>query len=504
MKEVDVLQKQRIEKLNKMKDMNVDTYPNSYKRTGTISDIHAQSGSLEKDKISGHEVSIAGRIIAMRDMGKASFFHVKDWSGKIQVYIKKDQAGDENFQLFKLFDLGDIVGVTGNMFFTRTGEFSILAKKVNILSKSLRPLPVVKEKETEQGETKKYDELSDIEFKYRQRYVDLNVSESTRQTLKIRSHIITFIRNYLTNKTYIEVETPIMQKQPGGALAKPFKTHHNALSMDLFLRIAPELYLKRLMVGGIDKVFEIGRNFRNEGISTHHNPEFTMLELYEAYSDYNNIMHLLEDMIKECVRSFNSDLKVIYGDMSLDFNSPWKKEKLEDLFKKYAGIDFSMVYDMDKVKQKADLLGVQYEKETTARKVYEHIFDAKVQPNLINPTIVYDFPKEWSPLAKQSKDNSEIVERFELFTAQQEVANAYSELNNPFEQRARMEEQEKAKKSGDEEAGAVDEDYLRALEYGLVPCAGLGIGIDRLVMILTNSFSIRDVIMFPHLKEEKN
>jgi lysyl-tRNA synthetase, class II len=498
MHEIDELMKQRIEKIEKIKQLGIDPYPNFFKKTGSISSI--KNIEVKKDEPSKEIISSAGRITGLRNMGKASFFHIRDWSGKIQVYVKKDEIGEENFKLFDLFDIGDYVGVTGYLFYTRTGELTIHAKSVSILTKAVRPFPIVKEKEDESGNVQKYDEVSDVEFKYRQRYVDLNVTDKTRETFMLRSKVISFMRSYLNEKDFLEVETPIMQVMPGGALAKPFKTHHNALDMDLYLRIAPELYLKRIVVGGVDKVFELGRNFRNEGISTRHNPEFTMLELYQACADCTDMMNVVEDIITKSISLFSESKVLEYGEYKIDFTTPWRRVKLEDLYKQYAGIDFSFVNDLAGIKKKAHELGVRFEENSSARKIYDHIFDEKIQPHLVNPTLVFDFPKEWSPLAKERKDNPNIVERFELFIACQELANAYSELNNPFEQRIRMEHQLNEQARGDQEASGVDEDYLRALEYGLPPCGGLGIGIDRLIMLFTNSTCIRDVIIFPHLK----
>ncbi|MFH1714819.1 MAG: lysine--tRNA ligase [Elusimicrobiota bacterium] len=503
MQELDDLKKQRLEKLEKIKELGVDPFPNFFKRTHSIIEIRDKYNGLENEKITEDSVDIAGRIVSMRKMGKAAFVHIRDWTGKLQIYIKKDEVGGDNFELFKQFDIGDIIGAGGPVFATRTGELSILAKKITLLTKSLKTLPIVKEKESETGETVKFDEVHDVEFRYRQRYVDLNINDTTRETLKARSSIIHFLRTYLMDKKFIEVETPVMQSLVGGAAAKPFVTHHNALDMELFLRIAPELYLKRILVGGVEKVFEIGRNFRNEGISTRHNPEFTMLELYEAYADYNTMMDLCESMLSECVKFIkNGDSNVQFGETKIDFTAPWARVKLEDLFKQHAGIDFTWVNDLEGIKKKADEMRVKYQDNSSACKVYDHIFEEKIQSKLVNPTFVYDYPKAWSPLSKENKKNPEIVERFELFMAGQEIGNAYSELNNPIEQKKRMEAQAKAKASGDEEACLVDEDYIRALEYGLVPCGGLGVGIDRFVMLLTDSHSIRDVILFPQLKKE--
>ncbi|MCP4482816.1 MAG: lysine--tRNA ligase [bacterium] len=495
MEKIDNLKRQRIEKLERIKELGVNPYPTKFERTGFVKDFKADF----KDK---KNVKVAGRIVSLRKMGKAAFFNVKDFSGRMQVYIQREAVGEENFKLFKCLDIGDFIGVSGYLFLTKTAEKSIHAEEIKVLTKSLKALPIVKEKETLTGEKIKYDEVSDIEFRYRQRYVDLNINEGSLEVFKKRSKIISFLRNYLLNVDFLEVETPVMQPLCGGAAAKPFETYHNALSMPLFLRIAPELYLKRIMVGGADRVFEIGRNFRNEGISTKHNPEFTMLELYQAYADYYDMMDLTESLITDCLKVINHGETLLnYGEHEIDFSN-WTRIKMEDLFVKYAGIDFSLINNLAGIKKEADRLGVKYEDDTTSQKIYDHIFEEKIEHRLINPTIVYDFPKAWSPLAKENFHNPLIAERFEVFIAAREIGNAYSELNNPLDQKLRMEEQAQAKELGDDEACDVDYDYIRALEYGMAPCGGLGIGVDRLVMLFTNSQSIRDVILFPHLKKE--
>lgn len=500
----NILRQQRLEKLQNIKNLGLNPYPTKFERTDNLKNIKLKFYDEATEEPSEIEIKIAGRITTMRRMGKACFFNIKDWYDKIQVYIRKDFCGEENFKVFQELDLSDIVGIKGHIFKTKTGELTILAKEITLLTKSLKALPIVKEKETDEGEKVKFDEVSDLEFKYRQRYVDLNVSEESRETFKKRSQIITFIRTYLYEKNFLEVETPIMQTLCGGAAAKPFETFHNALNMPLFLRIAPELYLKRLIAGGIDRVFEIGKNFRNEGISTKHNPEFTMLELYQSFADYYDMMDLVEDMVRECLRTINNgELVIKNGEITLDFNKKWHRKKMEDLFKEYANVDFKYLYDLEGIRKVADNLKIPYEKNATCQKIYDLIFEDKVEKHLIEPTIVYDFPKAWSPLAKEKFDNPIIAERFEIFVLTRELGNAYSELNNPIEQKIRMELQADMKLKGDNEACDVDYDYIRALEYGLPPCGGLGVGIDRLIMLLTNAPSIRDVIFFPHMKLEK-
>ncbi|MDR0676464.1 MAG: lysine--tRNA ligase, partial [Elusimicrobiota bacterium] len=398
---MNILRKQRLEKLQTIINMGINPYPTKFERTDNIGEVKLKFSETASEEPNQKEISIAGRITTMRKMGKASFFNVKDWYDKIQIYIKKDICGEENFKIFSEFDISDIVGIKGNVFKTKTGELSILAKEVNLLAKSLKALPIVKEKETVEGEKIKFDEVSDLEFKYRQRYVDLNISEESKNIFKKRSQIISFIRNYLIDKNFLEVETPITQTLYGGAAAKPFETYHNALNMPLYLRIAPELYLKRLIAGGVDRVFEIGKNFRNEGISTKHNPEFTMLELYQSYADYNDIMDLVENMITECLKKVNNgDMFVKFGDITLDFNKRWNRIKLEDLFKKYADIDFQYLENLDEINKVADKFKILYDPNSTVQKIYDLIFENKIEKHLIEPTIVYDFPKAWSPLAK--------------------------------------------------------------------------------------------------------
>lgn len=499
----NILKKNRLEKLENIKNMRLNPYPTKFIRTDNLKNIKLKFSNYSSEEPSEDFINVAGRIISIRKMGKAAFINIKDWYDKIQVYIRKDFLGEENFNLFKELDLSDIIGISGNIFRTKTGELTILAKNLVILTKSLRALPVVKEKEDEKGEKVKFDDVSDLEFKYRQRYVDLNIDDTSREVFKKRSQIISFIRNYLNNLGFLEVETPIMQPLSGGAAAKPFTTYHNALNMPLYLRIAPELYLKRLIAGGMDRVFEIGRNFRNEGISTRHNPEFTMLELYQSLADYYDMMDLAENMVRETLNHINNGiLQIKYGDIDLDFSKKWKRVKMEDLYKEYAGFGFEYLNDLEGIKNKAKELNIKFEENATIQKIYDQILEDKIEPHLIEPTIVYDFPKAWSPLSKEKFDNPVIAERFEIYIVSRELGNAYSELNNPIEQRKRMEEQAELKRKGNDEACDIDYDYIRALEYGLSPCGGLGIGIDRLVMLLTNSQSIRDVIFFPHMKPE--
>jgi len=454
-------------------------------------DLHDKYGAVSKEALEAEPVqcSLAGRIVAMRDFGKAAFAHIQDTTGKIQVYFRKDMLG-ESYKIIKKLDIGDIVGLKGRLFRTRTNELTVEVDSFEFLTKSLRPLP------------EKWHGLKDIETRYRQRYVDLIVNPEVRQTFIKRSIIIKAVRDFLEAKGFIEVETPMMQPIPGGATAKPFKTHHNALDVDLYLRIAPELYLKRLLVGGYERVYELNRNFRNEGISTKHNPEFSMLEFYIAYRDYTFLMSFTEELIPYLAEKALGTLKIPYGETIIDLTPPWPRiPMLEALTQK--GVPQEIFNDAEKAVAWARENRVEIEKGANLGKVLDEIFKEKVEPELIQPTFITDYPVELSPLSKRKPDNLALVERFELFICAREIANAFSELNDPMDQRQRFLKQVEAKDQGDEEAHWMDEDFVRALEYGMPPAAGEGIGIDRLVMLLTNSQSIRDVILFPQLKPEQ-
>jgi len=483
--------KQRKRKLEELRELGVDPYGGVFETTHSASEIFEKYGevdgeTLEKEPV---EVTVAGRIVAWRSFGKAAFSHIQDSTGRLQLYFRKDILGDR-FRIVKKFDIGDIIGVRGKLFRTRTNELTMLVEDFKFLTKSLRPLP------------EKWHGLKDIELRYRQRYVDLIVNPEVRDTFKKRSEIIKFIRDYLEKKGFIEVETPMMHQIPGGAAARPFKTHHNALGIDLYLRIAPELYLKRLLVGGYERVFELNKNFRNEGISTKHNPEFTMLEFYMAYKDYNFLMDFTERLFTELLNKVVGGMKVKFDEFEIDFTPPWPRIPMYEALKKY-GVPEEIFRDYEKARAWAKENGVEVKDAPTLAKLLDEIFKEKVEPNLIQPSFIIDYPVELSPLAKRKKDNPELVERFELFVAQREIANAFTELNDPEDQRERFLKQVEAKKQGDEEAHWMDEDFIRALEYGMPPAAGEGIGIDRLVMIITGSTSIRDVILFPQLKPEK-
>lgn len=442
---------------------------------------------LEKERV---EVTVAGRVIAMRSFGKACFSHIQDGSGKIQLYFQKNTLGEEQFDFFKKIDIGDFIGVKGFLFRTKTGELTVDVEDFTLLSKSLRPLP------------EKWHGLTDVEIRYRQRYVDLIVNPEVKKVFLLRTKIIQAIRAFLNARGYLEVETPMMQTIPGGATARPFKTHHNALDMDLYLRIAPELYLKRLLVGGFERVYEINRNFRNEGISTRHNPEFTMLEFYTAYADYRDLMDMTEEMIGSVVREVLGTTEVEYEGHRINLAPPWKRIAFLDSLRE-AGVPDAVLRDTDKARDHAKKLGASLKGGEPLGKLLNEMFEALVEPKLIQPTFVTDYPTDISPLSKKREDNPDYVERFELFIVGRELANAFSELNDPIDQKDRFFKQVSEREAGDEEAHQMDEDFIRALEYGMPPAAGEGIGIDRLVMLLTGSSSIRDVILFPQMKKEK-
>jgi len=497
MEETNELIQERIKKLNKLKDAGIEPYGMSFAVKDKAEDIAQKYGGLAKEELDSKAelCTLAGRIVSFRDFGKTAFAHIQDTTGKIQVYFSKDIITG-NQDIFKNLDIGDIIGVSGKLFRTRTNELTIQVTDIKILCKSLRPLP------------EKWHGLKDVETRCRQRYVDLIVNPHVRDLFSKRSRLIKAIRNYFDDRGFIEVETPMMHLIPGGATARPFKTHHNALGIDLYLRIAPELYLKKLLVGGYEKVYEINKNFRNEGISAKHNPEFTMVEFYVAYEDYNYLMNFTEEFIPFLCREINGGLSVPFGDPEsdggavIDFTPPWPRLSMIDSMAK-EGVDPVVFKDPEKARHFALDNKIDVDRKTTHGKILDEIFKKKVEPKLIQPTFITDYPVELSPLAKRRKDRPELVERFELFIGGREVANAFSELNDPADQKARLLEQVDARQQGDEEAGYMDEDFVRALEYGMPPAAGEGIGIDRLFMLLTNTSSIRDVILFPQLKPEQ-
>ncbi|MGE5396571.1 MAG: lysine--tRNA ligase [Chitinophagales bacterium] len=473
----------RLNKVNELRDKGIEPYGFKFERSAFAQNIKDDFESME-----GKPVSVAGRLMAKRGHGKAGFANLQDPSGSIQLYFKVDDLGEEQYDLYEKADIGDIIGVQGEVFRTKRGEISIAAREMVYLSKSLRPLP------------EKWHGLKDVEMRYRQRYVDLIVNQEVRDVFIKRSNIIKAIRHYLDSQGFLEVETPMMQPIAGGAAARPFITHHNALNMELYLRIAPELYLKRLLVGGLEKVYEINRNFRNEGISTRHNPEFTMLEIYQAYGDYHTMMQLSENLVGYVVKQVFGTLEIEYQGTRLDFSPPWDRITMLDAIREYSGVDMSTAKTDEEARSLAKNLNLKVEKDATRGEIMNLIFEELVEPHLIQPTFIYSYPVEISPLAKRSRENPQLTDRFEIFMMSRELGNAFSELNDPIDQRERFEMQVKKRKQGDSEAHMMDEDYLNALEYGMPPAGGLGIGIDRLVMILTDAASIRDVILFPTLR----
>jgi lysyl-tRNA synthetase, class II len=491
--EVSQLIKQRIEKVEDLKKKGINPYPVKYFKSDYAADIKS-SFKEEEPK----EVNVAGRLKSKRPMGKAAFAHLEDISGTIQLYAREDALGKEGFGIFTTFDIGDVVGVKGSTFRTKHGEISIKVQEIRLLAKCIRPLPVVKEKD---GQL--FDEFADRELRYRQRYVDLAVSPGVRADFIMRSKIISGIREFLTERAYLEVETPMMQSIPGGAAARPFITHHNALDIDLYLRIAPELYLKRLLVGGFERVFELNRNFRNEGIDTKHNPEFTMLELYSAYQDYSYMMNLVEEMVSSLALKHLGKTAIEYQGSTIELAPPWEKITFINVIKQYTNVDFHKIQTVEEAREAAKSLGIEVMDNMSKWNIANEIFEERVEDKLIQPTIIMDYPKELSPLSKSMEDNPEFVERFEPYIAGREIGNAFTELNDPFDQKARFEDQVRKREAGDEEAQMMDSDYICALEYGMPPAAGMGIGIDRLVMFFINSSSIKDTILFPLLRPEK-
>ncbi|SES24819.1 lysine--tRNA ligase [Salisediminibacterium halotolerans] len=492
----DQLQVRR-EKLNNMIDLGIDPFGSKFERTHYAQTIIRDYDQFAKEELEEKNdcVVIAGRMMTKRGKGKAGFAHLQDISAQIQIYVRKDEVGEEAYDLFGRADIGDIIGVTGTVFKTKVGELSVKADEFQILTKSLRPLP------------DKYHGLKDVEQRYRQRYLDLIMNPEVRDTFVLRSKILQSMRRYLDGQGFLEVETPMMHSIAGGASARPFETHHNALDMTLFMRIAIELHLKRLIVGGMEKVYEIGRVFRNEGISTRHNPEFTMIELYEAYADYKDIMTLTENVIAHVAEDVLGTTVVEYDEYKLDLTPEWKKVHIADIIKEYTGVDFWQEMSDEEAQNLAKKHGVPYKETMKFGHIVNEFFEYFVEEKLIQPTFVYGHPIEISPLAKKSSEDPRFTDRFELFIVGREHANAFSELNDPIDQRARFEAQIVEREQGDDEAHMMDEDFIESLEYGLPPTGGLGIGIDRLVMLLTNSKSIRDVLLFPQMRartEEKS
>ncbi|PRR87648.1 MULTISPECIES: lysine--tRNA ligase [unclassified Bacillus (in: firmicutes)] len=480
----------RRDKMNKMREEGIDPFGERYDRSHQSAQIIAEYDEFSKEDLEGKsaQVTIAGRMMTKRGKGKAGFAHIQDLEGQIQIYVRKDSVGEEAYELFKSSDLGDIIGVTGTVFKTNVGELSIKATSFEVLTKALRPLP------------DKYHGLKDVEQRYRQRYLDLIVNPESKQTFIMRSKIIQSMRRYLDSKGYLEVETPTMHSIPGGASARPFITHHNALDMPLYMRIAIELHLKRLIVGGLEKVYEIGRVFRNEGVSTRHNPEFTMIELYEAYADYKDIMNLTENLIAHIAEEVLGTTTIQYGEDEIDLKPEWKRLHMVEAVKEATGVDFWQEMSVEEATQHAADHGIEITKNMTVGHIINEFFEQKVEETLVQPTFIYGHPVEISPLAKKNPEDPRFTDRFELFIVRREHANAFTELNDPIDQRERFEAQLKEREEGNDEAHLMDDDFVEALEYGMPPTGGLGIGIDRLIMLLTNSPSIRDVLLFPQMR----
>jgi lysyl-tRNA synthetase class 2 len=492
----------RRRKLGALRASGADPFPNDFSPDHTTEEVGRRFGNLGAEELSANPstVAVAGRMLSRRDFGRASFFHLQDRAGRVQVYVKRDEVGEDDFGVFKQTDHGDFIGVVGRPFRTRTSELTVQAQKIRLLTKSLRPLP------------EKWHGLTDVESRYRQRYLDLIGNEAVRATFRRRAQIIQFIRGFLVERDFVEVETPMMQVVAGGAAARPFVTHHNALDVDLYLRIAPELYLKRLLVGGMERVFELNRVFRNEGVSTLHNPEFTLLEFYQAYATYEDLMRMTEDLIVGLAEAVLGGRMLRYGDAEVDLSPPWRRVSIPEYVATRAEVPLEGILELDPrvLETAAGRLGLPPQKDYRAHygeagpgHHLTDLFEAVAEPELVQPTFVCDYPVEVSPLARRSARWPNFVDRFELFIAGGEMANAFSELNDPDDQRSRLEAQLRQRAAGDEEAHAMDEDFLRALEHGMPPAAGEGIGIDRFVMLFTNSSSIRDVILFPHMRPDR-
>jgi lysyl-tRNA synthetase class 2 len=481
--------RQRLEKAKALADQGVELYPNKFKVSHTVSAvkqyIEQHQGAVDK----APTFEMAGRIIGLRSFGRAAFLHFRDYSGQLQAYVKRDEIGEQSYALFKQFDVGDFIGIVGTVFKTKTGEWTLFAKEIRLICKAIRPLP------------EKFHGLRDPEKRYRQRYLDLIMNEGVRDIFKKRTHIIQAFRDFLLERGFLEVETPMMHPIPGGAEATPFKTFHNALGMELFLRIAPELYLKRLVLGGFERVFEINRSFRNEGISTQHNPEFTMLEFYLAYATHEDLMTLTEEMFRFVTRRVLGATHFTYQGNKVDLDGPWPRLGLEEALSELGGVDRSILGDRDRLLDFARSKGVQITRQRQRGKILTKLFEVLVEPKLIEPSFIVGYPVEISPLARRSSSDPEVAERFELFIGGSEIANGFSELNDPVDQKRRFLDQVAHRQQGDEEAHYMDEDYVMALEYGMPPTAGQGVGIDRFVMLMTDAPSIREVILFPQLKK---
>src|SRR6059036_2584358 len=481
----------RRKKLQELRERGIDPYPNDFRPDHTTAEVHARLSALgEAELARAAPLSIAGRVMALRDFGKAGFLQVQDRAGRLQVHARRDRLGDEGFETYRLLDLGDVIGVAGQPFRTRTGELTLEATELRLLAKALRPLP------------EKWHGLQDVETRYRQRYLDLIVNPDARRIFEVRARAVRYLRDFLVARGYLEVETPMMQPIAGGAAARPFVTHHNALDVDLYLRIAPELYLKRLVVGGYERVFELSRVFRNEGVSTRHNPEFTMLEFYQAHATYEDLMALTQEMLVGLAKQVTGGTTLHYGGETIDLVPPWPRRTMAELVSEHGALPAERVHDRELLARCAASRGIAMPPEPTAGHLLAAFFEAVVEPLLVQPIFVTQFPVELSPLARRNDRDPRFVDRFELIVGRQEIANAFSELNDPEDQRARVDEQRRARAAADLEAHIMDEDYVRALEHGLPATAGQGIGVDRLVMVLTGATSIREVILFPQLRPE--
>jgi lysyl-tRNA synthetase, class II len=483
----------RKQKLEKLKASGAAVYPNDFKPTHSADAIIRQFNAATDEAISTapSDIQVAGRIMALRRMGKASFFHIQDRRSRLQIYIQQNTVGEDAYGLFRALDVGDIVGLTGHLFRTRTKELTLEARNIRLLTKCLRPLP------------EKWHGLADVEARYRQRYVDLMVNPESRAAFEKRSKVVRFLRGFFEARDFIEVETPMMQVIPGGAAARPFITHHNTLDMDLYLRVAPELFLKRLVVGGFDRVFELNRNFRNEGISVRHNPEFTMLEFYQAYATFEDLIGLTEELFASLAQEVCGGLEVTYGDHQIDLTPPWRRLTIPQAIMAHGGAIEEEVQSLEGLRRFCARKDLHVDLNARYGNVLVEVFEDVAEAHLIQPTFITGYPVEVSPLARKNESNPAMVDRFELYVGGRELANAFSELNDPVDQRLRFLEQMEARRAGDDTANPIDEDYVRALEYGMPPAAGEGIGIDRLVMLLTNAPSIRDVILFPLLRTQR-
>jgi lysyl-tRNA synthetase, class II len=482
--------KERKRKLDEIRNKGIEPYPYSYNAKNHAADIQEKHKSLEKEEKTDEKVKVAGRLMSLRNMGKAAFANLLDTTGKVQLFFREDSLGKDHYKLLKLYDIGDIIGAEGTVFKTRTGEVTIDVHKFELLTKTLRPMP------------EKFHGLKDTETRYRQRYLDLITSPESKKVFEARSNIILAIREFMATHEFMEVETPTLQAIYGGASAKPFITQHNALNTQFYMRISPELYLKRLIVGGYERVFEICKNFRNEGIDIRHNPEFTMMEMYMAYADYDDMMRFTEQLYNHVAKKVLGKTKITYQGKEIDFKTPWQRLTMKEAIKKYADIEIDSLSD-DELKKIMTNYNIEYEGGFVRGKAIQLIFEELCEDKLFEPVFIIDHPKESTPLCKKHRKNPELVERFEPYIAGMEIGNGYSELNDPIEQREKLVSQAKARLKGDEDANPMDEDFVRAIEFGMPPTGGVGIGIDRMVMILTDQASIRDVILFPTLKPEK-